>query len=291
MEQGEKRLLELLWQKFELLREEGKHEQALNLAEKMLRTVRRLDEPGERDLVNVLSAYAGVLSATGRREEAARVYREALEEIDAEDVKNAGAIGMLSAALADEYEHLGDLDGAVECQRLAVEHFELAEGGTLATASAINNLAVLESRCGDMEAAERDFLRAIAIFENIGEETPLLSWASHNLGAVLARRGAWTDALASHERGLRLRKAMLSPLDADLAYSFSQVGAVHQAMGNVEEAIEHYECALELLERSPSAYDERFSGIFAHYIRMLEEQQSRRVADRVARRLIELAKR
>ncbi len=75
-------------------------------------------------------------------------------------------------------------------------------------AVALNNLAAIVQRRGDLDEAERLYRRVIEIkMERLGADSPSLAVAFNNLGTVLRAQGRHAEAGAQYEHALRLLEA------------------------------------------------------------------------------------
>jgi len=163
----------------------------------------------------------------------------ALREADrATQVLRGPAAGMAQQQRALVLQHLGRHDEALEGYRRALPTLRRA-GNTLVEARVLCNRGVLHVQRGALAAAERDLLRADALFSELGQ-TVGVAGARHNLAWVAARRGdvptalRWFDAADVQYRALGTRRAELLIDRAELLLSVRLLSEARQA---IEDAI------------------------------------------------------
>jgi tetratricopeptide (TPR) repeat protein len=163
----------------------------------------------------------------------------ALREADlATQVLTGPAAGMAQQQRALVLQHLGRLDEALDGYRQALPALRRA-GNTLVEARVLCNRGVLHVQRGALAAAERDLLRADALFSESGQ-TVGVAGARHNLAWVAARRGdvptalRWFDAADVQYRALGTRRAELLIDRAELLLS---VRLLSEARRAIEDAI------------------------------------------------------
>ena len=78
-------------------------------------------------------------------------------------------------------------------------------------AVALNNLAALDQRRGDLDAAEQRYRQALEIKERTqGRDAPALATTLNNLGTVLRRRGRSDEARAAYLRAIALLEGVVA---------------------------------------------------------------------------------
>lgn len=162
---------------------------------------------------------------------------------------DGGANDFNSAMLLVEEEgigflHEGRFDEAEEKFR-NIEEFALAAGDESWTASALSGLGVVFAARGDLAAAEKTHLEAIAIDERLGNVEGLARDYS-NLASALAERGELDEAEALFKKSLdSCRKAGLTNV---LAGVYGNLGIIYKTRGDFDSAEKMYLGALALHE-------------------------------------------
>lgn len=214
----------------------------LGEAERSLRAalaVDDLDEIDETDEVmrhDVIVSLAAVLIALGRRDEAESMLDRSLQT--APDERSRGRSLMQTAMLR---HRAGEFGPAREMYAQSVRCAANA-GDTLGEMRARNNWGLLELYVGDLDAAERQFSRALPLARATDEEVALGAlW--QNLGLVAARRGDGRTALDRYEDARAIFVATdsdgyLRTLLIDISRNLTSLGLTAEARQAADEAVE-----------------------------------------------------
>jgi tetratricopeptide (TPR) repeat protein len=117
--------------------------------------------------------------------------------------------------------------------------------------SAANALGVVGKSCGDLDAAESAYRRALAALEAMPEQDPLTrAVLLHNLGGLAHSRGDADAGIPLAEQGLALRTGKLGADHPDVARDLNALGALYQLAGRYRDADQAYRAALAAFERS-----------------------------------------
>ena len=104
-----------------------------------------------------------------------------------------------------------------------------------------------EIRAGRLEPAERLSRELVAANERLyGGESKPVAEALDLLAESLRRGGKYPQSLAACQRALRIKEALLPPLDPSLAVSLENLGTIHVAMGDRVAARGPLERALKI---------------------------------------------
>jgi serine/threonine protein kinase len=161
-------------------------------------------------------------------------------------------------------------------QALADEHGDSVMAQHMRSEGAFN-VARLQARLGERQAALTNYHQAIRIMSRLGEQFPAvpeyqksLAESYNNLGLLLSDLGDQTAARDAHEAGLAIRKklveqfAVVPQYQQDLATSYNNLGNLLGLLGELEAARAAYEAGLaireKLVEQSP-AVPEYQSGL------------------------------
>ena len=203
------------------------------------------------------------------REEAGKLYAEALQRVP----------GHLAAtlALSDVQEARGDFAGVARLLDDATSRMG-PDGDPRELLRQLCRLGRARENLGDVEGAIAAYQRAR---EMDGTSLPALK----GLGALLARRGAWDEALPVLEAILAHHRDSLSP--AEVAVTSGWVGQILERQGWSERAAENFEKALEAdpehvpslrgMARTLQARGDwpRAAGLLERLLRMPEVQADR----------------
>ncbi|MCG8454928.1 MAG: tetratricopeptide repeat protein, partial [Holophagales bacterium] len=202
--------------------------------------------PESLDMARYVNNLANVLADRGDLDAAEAAYRLALELQLRHASKSADAARLLNnlGLLASER---GDVSAAEEHFRAALEMLEELVPGTLDEAMGLTNLGRALLNRGDLERAEATLRRASAIQ---GKEAPrgyAQSASLRLLGDVALARNDHESAMALYRRSLAIRRER-APGSAVLADACQRIAALHRRLGELDEALRYYTCAVEALE-------------------------------------------
>jgi len=230
-------------------------EEQARLQRSALRRYGALDDPDPTVLAAMHKDVAGVLADLGRHddandhaERAERIWREHLGPHHPKTIVAIGTRGLLADMRGDYNEGGRLLEGARErlVQALGAEHPHVA--------TLTENLAINLAHRGDLERAETEFRRVLAVEREIyGPSHPQTIGALSNLASILRMREDAQAALAVNEQILTAVMRDPNASDASLKNAHSGLARSYYDLGRYEDAVEPY---LETL-----AYEERFYGV------------------------------
>ena len=133
-------------------------------------------------LLNAATAYR----AAGDYATALRYYKQALQIYDGilqpEDYRYAGLYNNMSILLEKTEEN----EEAIRCAGKALAIIEKLEGGEMETATTLTNMALICFKIDQVQKARELLERALALFEQKGEDTD-----AHYSGALAGMAEAW----------------------------------------------------------------------------------------------------
>jgi tetratricopeptide (TPR) repeat protein/predicted Ser/Thr protein kinase len=164
-------------------------------------------------------------------------------------------LGAGHPALAAIHEQLGEVLRLMGRDDEALRHIEQAitvAEATLgpehpSTARRILGRAQVYEHRGDLEAALRDDLSALAVWERAYGEHPRLIWPLTCAGRVLSKAGRLADAEPHYARALAIAERTHGPDDREVARALIELGDLVRARGRVDEALGLHERALGIL--------------------------------------------
>ncbi|MBN1887023.1 MAG: tetratricopeptide repeat protein [Thermoflexales bacterium] len=181
---------------------------------------------------------------TGKYEEAAVLYRAALDEWKQAPVE-ARAQAMLR--LGQVGDKRGDLDEAEDWLRQGLAQLGDAYGASPDLRAEIySELGWISLRRGDLAAAHTWLEQGLTLVSHT-QHYAVLSSILNRLGAVHYHRGEWSQAAGCVERALELRERLGDIVG--YARSLNNLGILKQASGDWAGALSCYERAVESHER------------------------------------------
>jgi len=158
---------------------------------------------------------------------------------------DAAAEAQTRNAMGVGYEHLGQLDAAVEqYARAAAMREKLGDKNGLA--KSLRNLAIVEAVQGKREAAEQTLDRVKGLLEEIGDEASLAD-LYNDRGVVAEERGDFAAAVAAYREGLAIRRRLDDP--ALIAESLDNIGFSSYQLGQFDDALVYWQQALALYQK------------------------------------------
>jgi serine/threonine protein kinase len=200
---------------------------------------------------------AGALNELARTLVNKSAYPEA-EKLGLEGLRIRERIfGPKSSEVAESLRTLGSLyteqeewkrAQEVESRQVAILR-GLHEDGPL-LASALNDLAVAQTRLAEFEAAEKTFAESLQICSRVfGEDHPEYASSLENLGNIWYRRGEYARTAENLEKVLAIRRRALGDDAEPVARTLANLGAVYGASGNDVAALPKFQEALQRLTK------------------------------------------
>jgi tetratricopeptide (TPR) repeat protein len=123
-----------------------------------------------------------------------------------------------------------------------------ALGNQAGMASSYHQLGNLAQDQGDYQEARRQYQRALETFEALGNQASMAS-SYHQLGVLAQRQGDYQEAQRQYQRALAIFEALGNlGNQADMASSYHQLGMLAHLQGDYEEARRQYQRALAIVE-------------------------------------------
>jgi CHAT domain-containing protein/Tfp pilus assembly protein PilF len=234
------------------LYQQGRYQEALPLAEKLVRLSEATLGPEHQDTATSLNNLAALYVSVGDYSRAEPLYQRALalreKVLGPEHSDTAATLNNLALL----YVSTGDYSRAEP-------HFQraLAIWGKVLgpehpdTATTLNNLALLYVSTGDYSRAEPLYQRALAIREKVlGPEHPDTAATLNNLAEFYQLMGDYARAESLHQRALALREKVLGPEHPGTAVSLNDLAELYKSMGDYARAEPLYRRALAIWEKA-----------------------------------------
>jgi len=232
------RLAAATWKSWEV---SGRHAEGRRLLGALVEVV-----PAGADLARarVLVAMASLALTDGDYGEARATYEQAIMDFErlGETADLAGALNAL--AVVTLYDN--DPDSAEELARRSLRQFQVLGDHQPGSGFAHATLGIIETRRGNRDAAERQFLHALATFRRLGRKGEAAS-VLNNLGNLSADSGDPHRAARFYEGALQLQRDIGD--DRGAALSLNNLSLAAQRVGDLDHASEHAEAAQLLFRR------------------------------------------
>jgi tetratricopeptide (TPR) repeat protein len=174
-----------------------------------------------------------------------------LPSLPPSDIDSA-TLGMLYNNLGTVFYYKGGMDSALyyydKFRVLAV----MQKGQRSRDAArALYNIGLVREAMGYFKDAHLHFQQVLSVYEEtLDANHPLIAEVYGALGYVHFRRHEWDRALYYYQKDLSISTLKRGPNHPDRALGLRNLAEVYQAKGHVKVAKEHYEAALEILQRA-----------------------------------------
>ena len=231
--------------------EQGKYNEAIPLAEKVLAIRQRILGNDHPDVAVSLDNLAVLYHTQGRYSEAETLYLQSLEMLKHLLGEEHPGVATSLNALALLYKDQGKYKKAetyflqaLEMRKrlLGEEHPDVAQS--------LNNLAGLYHSQGSYKEAETYFLQALEMRKRLlGEEHPNIAASFNNLAALYESQGRYEEAEDYYLQSLEMLKRLLGEEHPSVAASLHNLAGLYKNQGSYKEAETYFLQALEMLKR------------------------------------------
>ncbi len=252
---GELEEAERLNQEVEELHRQGKYEEAIPLAEKVL-AIREKALGGNNPYVaTILNSLADLYTYQGHYTEAEPLYQQALiirekvlgpEHPDvATTLNNLAELYRLQSNYT-EAEPLYQRSLAIDEKALGPDHPNLA--------ITLTNLAELYRLQGNYTEAEPLYQRSLAIKEKaLGPDHPNLAITLSNLASLYRLQGNYIEAEPLYQRSLAIDEKAYGDDHREVAIDLNNLALLYQDQGKYTEALPLYQRSLAIKEKALGA--------------------------------------
>lgn len=212
------------------------HEDALNMYEQAFELITKIEnEQKERD---ILERLGDVNKTIGNYENSLEFY-ESIPKLDSDPQYQQ----KIHRKMASVLEREGDFMGALKTLEKGLSN---RFGESLETCRLLCRKGYVEMRQGEYEAAEKDFLKAIDIAKEMGDDEEPAK-IHQGLGNVYLYKGAYEKSLRHLEKSLQMWRD-LSDLDGEAA-TLNSLGIVYLNKGDLDISLEYYTKSLDIREK------------------------------------------
>ena len=220
-------------------------ERALRRAVKRARSIGPLEQAASNNALGMLFKYIG------RHAEAARLYHEALDLLEAQ-------LGAHDVRLAPILHNIGGLEhararyaaGEPHARRgLAIRRRALGRDHITVACDEVALGALLEGQ-GKRAEAGRLYRHALSVFEDVRGVPYEIAVTCNNLGTLAYTRGRLGEARALYRRSLGIKTRLLGERHPDVAITRNNLAALTAALGDSAAARTLYARALKVFEHT-----------------------------------------
>jgi tetratricopeptide (TPR) repeat protein len=233
------------------LYQQGKYQEAIPIAEKLLEIRKKELGLQDADTANCISDLAALYDEMGDYAKAEALYQQALQIRQKVLGPDHPDTALSFNNLGVLYAHTGNYAKAEPLYQQAIEIRRklLGENHPL-TAASLNSLGVLYYRMGDYTRAEPLFKEALQIRQKVlGPEHPDTAAGLNDLAGMYLDAGDYAKAEPLLRQTLEIRKKALGPEHPETAASLSNLAVLYEAMGDHTKAEPLYQQALQIRQK------------------------------------------
>ncbi len=261
-------LWEVLCRDLEAERQTAKAEQYQDIVRKFLGAARQVLRPDSPRLCDAIEIAGDVHQAAGQWQEAALNFKDALEK--SQQFGPAPSTARLAAKLALVLDRLGETGEARGFYETALSLYESMRDHSQ-HAMLLNQLGALCKGQGDMDAAEKYYLRAMEVAGRLhGDNHPETAAAANNLGVAYIETRDFVKAENLHMQALAIREKCYGAMHPEVAQSMANLAVVYHAMGNPQKARAFYVGALKTFKCFRDGNDPEVQTVQANYDALLQ---------------------
>ena len=199
-------------------------------------------------------------------------YREAIAAAEGQDMR-VGALAAVRMNLATLLDFNGREEEAAPFYEDAITDFEALDTRESREIGAQlrNNLAMNYKSLGKYALAEQHYLRALETLEaNHGRNSEAVATLFNNLGGLYYTAGFPDQARDMFADALEVRTSVLGAEHRDTAQAYSNLATACHELRDNDTACQHYEAALDILEKHLPGEKRSFEATALDFIAMLE---------------------
>ena len=194
--------------------------------------------PPPTGAVPLFLRLADLYRTNGRLDESERLYRRALEDLEARLGPDHPQVARAATGLALIRSIRGDLKEARALHRRALAIRRAAHGPSHGSvAKSLNNLAGLSQETGRLDAAADLLTQALeALQSSAVPDDGAIATVLNNLAVLQSQQGRLAKAESTHRRALAMRRAALGEDHPQSAQSMNSLGNVLRLLGRFAES-------------------------------------------------------
>jgi CHAT domain-containing protein/Flp pilus assembly protein TadD len=233
------------------LRDTGKNDEALPLAERVLGIRERLLAAEHPDVADAIDNLAAIYHNRREDDKAEPLYKRALDIREKSLGKDHPSTANILNSMADVYQSRGEYREAESLIKRALDIREKSLGKDHPdTAEYLNNLANVYTTQTKYLEAEPLLRRALEICETaIGKDHPNTAFVLNNLGLLYYYQGKYVEAEPLYKRAINIWEKALGKDHRQVAMSVNNLALLYQKQAKYVESELLYKRSLEIHEK------------------------------------------
>lgn len=272
------------------LLKEGRVKDAMKVATKALAAARAAseDDPAQTPAVIVaLETLGDVHREMEETDRAEKRYREGLDlfsKVEDPDPTERARLNSRLATLLDFAQREAD---SIPFYERAIEDYETMPVPDEDVAAQLrNNLAMIYKGMGKHALSEQHYLRGLEILEQKhGHESEFTATLFNNLGSLYYTAGFPDQGREMLDEALEIRLRILGADHPDVAQTHSNLASTCHDLGDNTAALDHYEQALDILEKNIKEEAASYEAVGLDYIALLESMKEEKRANAFRKRM------
>jgi CHAT domain-containing protein/Tfp pilus assembly protein PilF len=234
------------------LYEQGKYNEAIPIAERVLEIRERILGENHLDVASSMAWLAFLYSSQGRYSEAEPLYIQALEMYQKLLGTEHPDVATSLNNLALLYKSQGRYNEAEPLLKQALEMYQKLLGTEHPdVASSLHNLASLYFSQGRYNQAEPLYRQALEMRQKLlGTEHPSVATSLHNLALLYRSQGRYNQAEPLYIQALEMYQKLLGTEHPDVATSLNNLAFLYQSQGDTTQAINFLSRGLDVEEQN-----------------------------------------
>lgn len=234
----------------------------------------------------IMSEVAGALARQGRY-----VYADSLSRAAMELVRRNGAMTGLAAPTIlrtrayVETNWKENYPGADSLLRQSVDLLAARSGDRkVEVADALEELAAVRVRMGDLDGADALYREAIALRRRaLGDNHPLVARALENQGTIMYRSGRLDQTIEALEQVLAIRQRGLGPESELVGRTWTALAPVYAQANQFEKSEAAFETGLAILRKKLGPRHPEIASAYKDYAELRVRQDRLKDAEKLAR--------
>ncbi|WP_350117172.1 CHAT domain-containing tetratricopeptide repeat protein [Nitrosomonas sp.] len=232
--------------------QQGRHTEALSLAQQALEVAEKTLGPEHPDTATCLLAIGVLYEELGELDKVEPFYQRALSIREKALSPEHPDVATSLNNLANLYQNQGQYAKAQPLHQRALAIREKVLGPEHSNvAQSLNNLAMLYQNQGQFAKAQSLMQRALAIYEKaLGSEHPDVALSLNNLADLYQIQGQHDKAQPVYEQALTIREKTLGPEHPHVAISLNNLALLYKGQGQYAKAEPLMQRVLAIFEKS-----------------------------------------
>lgn len=189
------------------------------------------------DYLGALGSMGIIYQGQGKYDKAEEIFVALLNYMKGQTVQDKEQINTLQNNLGELYRNMGDYKRA---EPALMEAVKMSPDNSLAAATSLNNLALVQKTIGKYGEAEASYKKAISIYKLLNKTNhPDYTNPLNNLGELYRTMGRMEEAIHAFEEVIAIRKKLLGTDHPNYANALNNLALVEFALNKLPDAEKH----------------------------------------------------